>query len=353
MKLSFLKSLLLFLILNYILLNSIPSICQTEMPETVPDPTKKYDELFNKPPETQESTPEPVQEDELVSFLPKLDNELYKNWSVVESPRIITTTDDDVLKEAGFEKVLKQSYKKENHIVDIYIYKFKDFAGAYSAFTVLHRGAATKLEVGRNASENDSLVDFWKGNYFVNIQTLAENDKDAKEFIVLSSQDISKNITDDKMPPVIVIQMPSLNRVQGTEKYCLGIVCCQKYLASNLTEIDFNSLHLNESGGIITAQYQFPENKDERITLLLLRYIEKQTAAQTFNYFKESFEKKKADNYDTEEGILKIKNEKSDYTYIKQRGNLLGIAFAITNKKSGEQLLNFIPWPIEITKPKD
>jgi hypothetical protein len=56
-------------------------------------------------------------------------------------------------------------------------------------------------------------------------------------------------------------------------------------------------------------------------------------------------------DFDVDNSILKIKNQKNNYTMLKQRGNLLGIAYDITNKKIGEQVLALIPWPIEITKP--
>lgn len=346
----------------------------SQINETTIDPAKKYEDLIKSQdgPKIQEPAVTPQaqpaieeKQDELILLLPKLDPALYTDWNTLDKPVIWTEENpaldflqgnQELFNELKLEKILKQTYTKENHIVDVLIYKFKDFTGAYSAYTVLHSGATTKLKVGKNASESDKLVNFWRGNYFIDIHTNAENDSIAKEFIILASQDISKNLQTEQMPPVVAIQLPALNRVQGTEKYCLGFVCCKKYFTRNT--IDFDLFNLSESGGIITAQYQEDNSKDkERISLILSRYTTKESAQAVFASFKEHFEKQKLTNkemeidFDIDDSILKIKNQKNNYTMLKQRGNLLAIAYNITNKKSGKQVLALIPWPIEIAKP--
>ena len=344
----------------------------------VDDSVKKYEDLIK--PQNQEPTVTPQSQpnleqkeeetkdetkDELVLLLPKLDPALYAGWNLNGEAIIwiqgnaypdFLQENQELFNELNLEKNLKQTYTKENHTVDVLIYKFKDFTGAYSAYTVLHSGATTKLKVGKNASESEKLVNFWKGIYFVDIHTNSDGDTVAKEFITLLSQDISKNIQTDQMPPVVAIQLPSLNRVQGTEKYCTCSICCKKYFTENV--IDFDLFRLSESGGIITAQYQTDDSKDkERISLILTRYTTKESAQLVFDSLKELFEKKKSTNkemevdFDIDNSILKIKNQKNNYTMLKQKGNLLAIAYDITNKKIGEQVLALIPWPIEITKP--
>ena len=340
------------------------------------DSAKKYEDLIKpqktikteEPPPATQSQPAPVIEekpDELTFLLPKLDSTLYPGWNTPAKPIIwiegdalpdFLTGNQELFNELKLERVLKQTYIKENHTVEVLIYKFKDFTGAYSSYTVLHGGTSTKLKAGKNASESDKLVNFWKGVYFVDIHTNSDNDSQAKEFIVLASQDISKNIQTEQMPPVTAIQLPALNRVQGTEKYCIGSVCCKKYFADS--PVDFDLFNLTESGGIITAQYQTDDSKDkERISLILARYTAKESAQAVFGSFKEYFEKKKLANkemdidFDVDNSILKIKNKKNNYTMLKQKGNLLAIAYDITNKKTGAQVLALIPWPIEITKP--
>ncbi len=348
--------------------------CQTN--EIQNNAGKKYEDLIRpqdpaKPIEI--STPAEVsepkiiipQKDELILFLPKLDPSLYNNWNASGEPIVwvqgnlfldFLAENQELFNELKLEKVLKQTYTKENHIVDVLIYKFNDFTGAYSAYTTLHNGITTKLKVGKNASESDKLVNFWKGVYFVDIHTNSDNDNIAKEFITLSSQDISKNIQTEQMPPVVAIQLPALNRIPGSEKYCIGSACCKKYFTENIT--DFNLFKLAESGGIITALYQTDDSKDkERVSLILARYTTKESAQSVFTSLKEYFDKQKSAkkemeiDFDINNLILQIKTEKNNYTMLKQKGNLLAIAYNITSKKAGEQILTLIPWPIEITKP--
>ena len=306
------------------------------------------------------------EKDELVLLLPKLDNELYKNWTLSGEPKL-WKAEDELLLELGIKKVLKQTYGKENHLVDVFIYNFNDFAGAYSAYTILHKGTTTKLKVGKNASESENLINFWKSNYFISISTSGENDSVAKEFIVLASQDISKNIQQDQLPPVIAIQLPALYRTQASERYCTGPLCCLEFVTKGILDVDCSTFNIENSGGIIAAEYQLSsgtkekeKDKDkskERLTLILSRYTTKEDAQSVFNTIRASFEGKKLQSKDMDvdvdinDGIVKIKNKKNDYTMLKQKGNLLALVYGITNKKSGEQILDLVPWPIEIIKP--
>ena len=345
-------------------------ICQTN--DTSSKGGKKYDEIIDL--NSLESIKvkkeeEKIQEqDELATFLPKLDSKLYEGWSLQGEANVWEINSDaacpltvskELLGELGLEKILLQSYAKENHNARVLIYKFKDFAGAYNAYTILHNGTATKLKVGKNASESEKSVNFWKGNYFADISTEQENDSLSKEFIILISQEISNNIKTDQLPPVVAIQLPALNRIQDSEKYCLGPICFQSFFSSKIKDFKPDDFHLNESGGIITAEYKFSEDiKDkEKITLVLVRYKNKETASSVFKILKSGFESKKSENkdldidVDLDDTLVKVKNKKNDYTMLKQRGNLLAIAYDITNKKSGEKVLGLVPWPIEIDKP--
>ena len=56
-------------------------------------------------------------------------------------------------------------------------------------------------------------------------------------------------------------------------------------------------------------------------------------------------------DFDIEDSIVNVKNKKKDFTLIKQKGNLLAIAYDVTDKKAGKKILELVPWPIEITKP--
>lgn len=348
MKVFFQYQIFYFLLFYFLL--TVPAFPQTD--RGIFDPVKKYDEILSGPSDKQE---------EVTALLPKLDNVLYKNWAKVGDTVIWQPKDAlEVLTELGLEKILKQTYQNENHLVDILIYNFKDSISAYSAYTVLHSGASTKLNVGKNASESDKVVNFWKATYFVDLHTANDNDSVAKEFIILFSQDISKNIPDKQNLPPLAIHLPALNRIQGTEKFCPGLVCCTNYIAKELTDFNCGSLNLSKSSGIITAEYQFLEGskEKERIKLFLIKYTEKETAQATFKSLKESFEKKKAEekdyecDFDINDSILKVRKQKNAYTMLKQKGDLLALAYGITNKQAGERIFELISWPQDYEKVK-
>lgn len=337
----------------------------------IKDPVKKYEEIIdlNKIIPSGAGLIEEekvVPKDEILLLLPKLEDPLYQGWAILNEPVIWKVGDEppnfvrlelDLLKDFGTEKILKQSYVKENHGVDLLIYKFRDFPSAYSAYTVLHEGAPTKLKVGKNACESQNLINFWKGSYFIDIRSTVINDSVAKEFIVLAGQDISKNISIDQPPPVVAVQLPALNRVPGSEKYCISTLCCLKVF--NLSNFDPTILNLANTGGVIIANYQLSNNPKEKdneiITLLLTRYLDKESAVLVFNSLKESYEVEKKENkdidIDLQDETVTVKKQKNDYTMFKQKGNMLALVYGAVNKKSGEKILELVPWPIEITKP--
>ena len=338
--------------------------------EKVSDPARTYDEIIDSnevlhdiEEEIEESVEQkPIVEDELVQLLPQLTPELYSNWTKDEQTDIwlfnsdipdFLNTESELFSELKLKKVLKQTYRNEGHEVNILIYKFSDFTGAYSAFTLFHKGEVTDLKVGKNASESDSLVNFWQSSYFIDIYTNAEDDKEAKAFIVLTSQEISQNIKENSMLPVVAIQLPALHRVKGSERYCLGLVCSNKFFTD---VVNFDLLNFPKTGGIISAKYREPEEEKD-ISLTLVRYIDKESAEGAFGALKKHFtDKEKQDkemdiDHDVKESILEIKNRTDDYIMLKQQGNLLAIAYDLTDKKPGKNILELVPWPIEIVRP--
>lgn len=297
--------------------------------------------------------------DELAFLLPKLDDTLYKGWSLPDIPAICTLNCDlpllekDILSELKLEKVLNQGYKKENHSVYTTIYKFKEFTSAYSAFTILHSGSTTRLKVGRNATETNNSINFWKDKYFVDIKSGQENDQIAKEFIILIAQEISRNIEKDPLQPVVSVLQPAIYKVQGQEKFCIGPSCCNKYTLKGGFDFDCNSLDLRNSGGIITSEYQINEKGKERISLVLVRYISKEIAESVFSMIKEIYLKvdNKDTNVDLNGSTVIIKKKENGYILIKQKGNLLAMAHGSNSKNLCEQILNLVPWPTETYKP--
>ena len=379
----------LFLFLGIVYFTFQNSYCQVAEPSA--EASKKYDEMFYPASENtqvpgssssgvfQDTTSIPAEvkieespilpKDELALLLPKIEGNLYEGWSLDgvetiwegagESPDFAMAS-QAILNELKLKKILKQKYKKDNHIANLVIYKFSDFAGAYSAFTVLSKGTVSKLKVGKNAIESDSSIGFWKNSYYINIYSEVENDSDAKQFINLISQEVANNIKIEQPPPVVAIQLPSLNRIPGTEKYCLGVLSCKEYISSKAQEFNPELFNIEKTGGVISANYEISESPKDKsqITLILIRYTENSEAENDFNKLKDFYEKKSSENkeididFNVSDSTISVKNEKKNYTVFKQRGNLLSIVYFVQDKKQGDKMLDFVPWPIEIKKPE-
>ena len=330
------------------------------------DAVKKYEEIISSKAEeiVDPNTLETIstEKDELALLLPDLNSNLYKDWiqdaeKILNNEEInnLNTPDKDLIKELKAEKVLNQIYRNKNHTINLLIIKFKDVAGTYSAWTVLQNGKPTKLKIGKASTETENNLTFWKDTYFIDFLSEIPGDKTAKEFSILAAQEISKKIKEDPMPPVLAIQLPALNRIEGSERYCLGAFCCKRFF--NIEDFLVENFNLTESEGLITAKYKVSENpKDnESLFLVLSRYINTDAGKAVFKtlseYYKKKAETNKEIKIDISENTVKIKNNKTNYTEFKQKGNLLAIVYNAPDKKSGEKFLELVPWPIEITKP--
>jgi len=335
------------------------------------DPAARYDEIIESLEQEKDMTSEVKQtipKDEIAVLLPNLSSPLYEGWIESTNPLIWDSEreereresflpfSEELLSEFKAKKVIRQTYKKDQNVVQITLYRFDNFAGAYSASTVLSEGNPAKLKVGKNVFESDNSLSFWKGDYYVELRSPITINPEVKGFTVLASQEISDKIQDTHQKPVIAIQLPALNRVPGVMKYCLGPICCQKYFLSRVLEVDPAYLGLNQSGGVIAADYKVSDNPaDDRIvTLVLSRYESNEAAHLVFGEYMDFYKKKEASNeevkIDVNDGVVRVKNNKDDYTFFKQQGNIFGVAYGSTDKKAGQKVLELVPWPVEITR---
>ncbi len=332
--------------------------CEDTPLDPVYDAIKKYDELIKL--SLPNSTPSPSPQNKgLSGLLPNLDDILFLNWKINE-PEFIWRNGDPIpdfakslepfLNELGLEEILGQSFIKEGHKAEVFIYKFKDFTGAYSAFTILKKGEKSKLKIGKRSTEAEGLINFWKGNYFVDVHSLSPGDSISKEFVVLSSQDIAKNITTDKTLPAVSLQLPSLHKIQGSERYCTGLICAMQFLPQVLG-LDYSKFNINQSAGIVSARYKVldsPKGKNEEY-LILARYLNKEIASSVFITIKNSFDEQFKMNkdydidFDQVNSTYKLKNKNEDYIVVKQKGILLKIAFGKTSLANLEKLIDLVP----------
>lgn len=375
-------------ILIILIMSLVPltGLCQVPTPdkdaveteEVEIDPASIYDQIIkDNVSQMSAKAPENIepQKDQLALLLPKLDGILYQGWSkegntnlwLENDAKSFIPFDKQLLNDLEIEKAIRQSYKSEEQRVDISIYKFKNFTSAYSIFTLLHKGKPSKLKVGRMVSESENAISFWKGSYYVELIAYGENLRDSKGFAIISSQEISRNINSEDLPPAVAIQLPSLNRIAGSEKYCINPKCCKEYFPAAVLELDPSIYNLSESHGAITAEYAVKDikekkknkkpdkNKEEEVIknakLLFIRYKDPDISQKVFKSLSNYYEKKaeaKEVKINTDDGHLEIKKDKDNFLLIKQKGILLAIVFDLENEEEGNKILNLVPWPIDL-----
>ena len=346
----------LFLLLALFSIN-IPGF-SNELREEVEevDPSTLYDEILNKnsfEKKVQNAPMLPV-EDAFVSLLPKLNDALYSGWSKNSILEVWEDSEDEVffspkislLQEVNLKKVIRQKYSRGEEGVQITIYNFEKPSYAYSIYSTHRSGALSNLKIGKDSAETAGNIDFWKGKFYVHASSY-EGKKFSRGFALLASQEIAQNIKSDTLPPTAILQIPSLNKVRGTEKFCLGLKCINSFFPNTVLSLDPGSLKISSSEGAVIAKYG--ENEKESSTLLLIRYLEeapaKEAIKSVLNHFAAKAENKEV-KLDTKEDIIKVKYEKNDYTLIKQKGELIAILFNASDRKEGESLLNLLPWPM-------
>ena len=170
-------------------IESLDDVKNTESIESVEstDPVKRYDELIQITlPEGSENIEEIVPKDELTIYLPNLNSPLYKGWSEEGKEEIwnndgkevnfVVPLTDNLLNELRTEKVLRQTYVNGGYSVDVYIYKFKDISGAYSAYTFIRNGIPARIKIGKDAYESANTLTFWNENFLIDINSSVENE---------------------------------------------------------------------------------------------------------------------------------------------------------------------------------
>lgn len=334
------------------------------------DPIKLYDEILKN--NTSGMIPLPPsnvipKNDELVSFLPNIDEILYSGWSKDGETKFWKGPDDNFfasidlneLKDLGILKIVKQSYRNKEDLVDITIYEFQDIENTFSTYTIHRKGEPTKLKVGRSASESESGISFWKSRHFVDITFSQTNSKPARLFGILAGQEISRNIKDDASLPDLAIQLPSLYKKAGSEKYCKNINCFRRVFFPTSLDLDPSVFDLDVSEGIIQAHYIFDETEKDKkdskkrtLKVYLIKHKENSASEAVYRSIKEFYVKKQEQNLATvsqEQDILKIQSN-GQIILVKQRGNLIGLAFDLDNESDGKKILNLISWPVEISQ---
>ncbi len=128
----------------------------------------------------------------------------------------------EILAEFGMRKCYKRTYQRGQRFVQAAVYFFSSSEGAYGAYNFMRQGAATIVVRGAGSSEDDLSISFWKGKSFIRLSQTSEEDEESKEALRAIAKVIDAGIAPTSLPPLVLNQLPVLDRVNGTEKLVMG-----------------------------------------------------------------------------------------------------------------------------------
>jgi hypothetical protein len=156
------------------------------------------------------------------------------------------------------------------------VYQFGTTEGAYGAYCCLRKGASNLIARGDASSEDDKDISFWKDKYFVNVSA---SSPDGAVTMSRIAQQLAAAIQASSSKPRILTQLPTFEKVMGSEKIVMGPLALKKvfpapYIATLVADTD--GVH----GAV--ADYQMQEPYRERLKLLVLRFASAAMASSSF-----------------------------------------------------------------------
>jgi hypothetical protein len=159
------------------------------------------------------------------------------------------------------------------------VYQFSTSEGAYGAYCCLRKGASNLIPKGDASSEDDKDISIWKDKYFLNISA---SSSDGAVTMTRIAQQLSGSIPISSAKPRILTQLPTLEKVMGSEKIVMGPLALKKvfpapYVATLVADTD------GVQGAV--ADYQMQEPYRERLKLLVLRFASPAMASSSFSKY--------------------------------------------------------------------
>ncbi len=245
----------------------------------------------------------------------------------------------EILAEFGMRKCYKRTYQRGQRFVQAAVYFFSSSEGAYGAYNFMRQGAATIVVRGAGSSEDDLSISFWKGKCFIRLSQTSEEDEESKEALRAIAKVIDAGIAPTSLPPLVLNQLPVLDRVNGTEKLVMGPNSGRKFFPAPYV----GSLSLERARAAVTADYRF-QLPPERLKLLVIDYGSKTLAGSVY----ESYRSELDADHDTKDvkdaltptGMVKLDN---GYMLVQLRGTRIFVIMGARKRVSPLMLARQIP----------
>lgn len=275
-----------------------PSIAApVAVPSAMPTPDVAAPALFPSAPAAavmtaQPSMPEPApaaaravpEQSAVVSCLERL---TLPGWNSV--PGLSSDANPDrttMLKEFGCRTSFSKGFQRGQRRIDAVVYSFGSSQGAYGAYGLLHRGSTTFVARGDASSEDDQSVSIWKDRYFISVSGTSEDDEESKLAVSSVATQLTNAIAGHGELPQVVMRLPGLDRVRGSERLVMGPVSARRFFPA--PSLNLLALPASRGGGIADYQYQAPFR--ERMKLLVVDYGNSAAAAQAYQQYVQSIE---------------------------------------------------------------
>ena len=184
----------------------------------------------------------------------------------------------ELLQEFTCNHVLSKSFTRTQRTVTVLVYTFPDARGAFGAYSSMRKGSSNVILRGDASSEDENSVSFWRGQRFVVLTTSADDDDTSKHLISKLADELSRTIDDSFPKPRLVMTLPQLDRIAGTERFFMGPIGARKHISIPFMQM----LSIDKSNGAAFAEYQFPHPLPERMKALLIDYRDAQTARSVY-----------------------------------------------------------------------
>ncbi len=245
----------------------------------------------------------------------------------------------DILAEFGMRKCYKRTYQRGQRFVHAAVYFFSSPEGAYGAYNYMRQGAATIVVRGAGSSEDDLSISFWKGKSFIRLSQTSEEDEESKEALRAIAKVIDAGIPPTSLPPLVLNQLPVLDRVNGTEKLVMGPNSGRKFFPAPYV----GSLSLERARAAVTADYRF-QMPPERLKLLVIDYGSKTLAGSVYEIYRSELDAehdtKDVSDASTPTGMVKLDN---GYMLVQLRGTRIFVIMGARKRVSPLMLARQIP----------
>lgn len=245
----------------------------------------------------------------------------------------------EILAEFGMRKCYKRTYQRGQRFVQAAVYFFSSPEGAYGAYNFMRQGARTIVVRGAGSSEDDLSISFWKGKSFIRLSQTSEEDEESKEALRAIAKVIDAGIAPTSLPPLVLNQLPVLDRVNGTEKLVMGPNSGRKFFPAPYV----GTLALERARAAVTADYRF-QMPPERLKLLVVDYGSKTLAGSVYESYRNELDAdhdtKDVSDASTPSGMVKLDN---GYMLVQLRGTRIFVIMGARKRVSPLMLARQIP----------